>query len=197
MSTSATITDAGTLAAVAVKKEFVNFAVVVTLDSEGKIVPKSIRHTSSEKDIAYLESPNYGKTTVKHADGTSSVEDNPKEKEVIAFKQTVIKSKIGTLEGFAELVPDAEERLNIINKGIDSKFNQKIRTALIETNEDGTLAFQPVEPTYDATSLIQEAALRTNMSPTDKALKMLSGLTPDMVAAVMAQFAALNQAKSE
>lgn len=164
-----------TVATPAIKNENINFAVVVKLDAEGKILPKSVRHTSSEKDIAALESVEY------------------KGDETIAFKQTVIAPRAGTIEGFAELITDKEEQLNIINKGLAAKFNQKIRTALIELDENGALAFQPVEPTYDATALVQEAALRTNMSPTDKAIKMLSGLSPEMQAAILAQFAALNK----
>lgn len=175
MSTSAVISSPNTAASLPIKNENVDFAVVVTLDGEGKIVPKSVRHTSSEKDIAALESPEY------------------KGKEQIAFKQTVIKPSVGTDEGFAELIPDAEERLNIINKGLSAKFNQKIRTTLIEQDDAGNLVFQPVEGTFDATSLVQEATLRTNLSPTDKAIKMLANLPEDMRAAILAQFAAAGQ----
>jgi hypothetical protein len=169
MSTSAVITSPNTSAALPIKNELVNFAVVVTLDDESKI--KSVRHTSSEKDIAVLKSATYAGV------------------EVIAFEQAVNSPKVGTLEGFELLVPDAEERLNIINKGLGSKFNQKIKTTLTELDEAKNLVFQPVEPSYDATSLIQEAALRTNLSPTDKAIKMLAGLPEEMRAAIIAQFA--------
>jgi hypothetical protein len=168
-----------TVATPAIKNENINFAVVVKLDAEGKIVPKSVRHTSSEKDIATLKSAEY------------------KGDETIAFEQTVIAPRAGTLDGFAELITDPEERLNIINKGLSAKFNQKIRTALIELDENGALAFQPVEPTYDATPLVQEPALRVNMTPYDKAAKMLSGLSEEMRAAILAQFTAANASKSE
>jgi hypothetical protein len=173
MSTSAVINPSTTSATLPVKNEIVNFAVVYTLDAEGKI--KKVRHTSSEKDITALQAEGYT--------GDES----------IAFLQAVTSYKVGTLEGFEQLIPDAEERLNIINKGIGSKFNQKIKTVLTEQDEAGNLAFQPVEPSYDALALLQEAALRTNLSPTDKAIKMLAGLPEEMRAAILAQFAAAGQ----
>jgi hypothetical protein len=174
MSTSAVISSpSNTSATLPVKTELVTFAIVVTLDAEGAIA--KVRHTSSEKDIAALEAEGY-------AGG-----------EVIAVKQDVQAYKIGTLEGFEQLIPDAEERLNIINKGLGSKFNQKIKTVLTEIDETKNLVFQPVTPFYDSLALLQEAALRTNMSPTDKAIKMLAGLPEDMRAAILAQFAAAGQ----
>lgn len=175
MSTSAVLNSpASTSAVLPTKSELVNFAVVVVLDTEGKIA--SARHTSSEKEINKLKDPEY------------------KGNEVIAFEQPVTAYKIGTLEGFEQLIPDAEERLNIINKGIGSKFNQKIKTVLTEVDEAKNLVFQPVEPSYDSLSLLQEAALRTNLSPTDKAIKMLSGLPEEMRAAILAQFKAVGSA---
>jgi|ERR1700688_3447033 len=162
-----------TLATMPVKNEIVNFAVIVKLDDTGKIV--KVRHSSSEKVIAEVE--------------TGENKDN----ESIAFKQAVISPTVGTIEGFAELVPDADERLNIIKKGIGAKFNQKIRTTLIELDNEGNLAFQPVEPTFDATYLVAEAAERQNMSPTDKAMKVLGALDPEVLKGILAQFAALSQ----
>jgi len=169
MSTTAVIPSPNSVAALPVKNENVNFAVVVKLDEQSKIT--AVRHTSSEKDIATLESPEYKGT------------------ETIAFKQTVIKPSAGTLEGFEQLIPDADERLSIINKGLSAKFNQKIRTTLIEQDEAGNLAFQPVEPTYDGTPLVQAASERVSASPTDKAIKMLGSLSQQ----ILAQFAAINQ----
>lgn len=185
MSTMAVV-PTQTLATPGIKTEVINFAIVVKLDSEGKIVAKSVRHTSSEKDINTLKGIGEKGESVPYTGDES-----------IAFEQAVIKPSVGTEAGFAELITDPEERLNIINKGIASKFNQKIRTTLIELDNDGNLAFQPVEPSFDATSLVQEAALRTNMSPTDKALKTLAGLPPDVLAAVLAQFKAAASGASQ
>ena len=190
MSTSAVIPSNDTVAAIPVKKENVNFAVVFQVDETGNpkrdaknnVLPP--RHTSSEKDIEALEAKDY-------------LEKTPVDKrEMIAFKQTVVKPTAGTLEGFASLIADPEEQLNIVNKGLASKFNQKIRTKLIEQNEDGTLVFQPTDGAYDATELVQEVTQRVSMTPTDKALKALSGLSPENLAAVMAQFQAIAAAQA-
>jgi hypothetical protein len=166
-----------TNATVGIKKEIVTFAVIVKLGADGKI--KEVRHTSSEKNISVLEAPDY------------------KGEETIAFKQPVVSSKLGSLDAFEELIPDADVRLDIINKGISAKFNQKIRTVLIEQADNGDLVFQPVEPSYDATPLLQEEAKRTTLSDTDKALKVLSGLDPDLLAVVMAKLNTLRGTAAE
>lgn len=179
MSTTAVIPSTDTVATLPIKKENVNFAVVAKLGEDGKIV--SVRHTSSEKDINKLKGKSEdGKTEVPYTGA-----------EQIAFEQTVVKPYAGTLEGFAELVPDKEEQLNIINKGLSAKFNQKIRTVLIEQDEAGNFTFQPIDGAFDATSLVQEPTVRVTMSPTDKALKMLAGLDETTRNAILAQFAAI------
>src|ERR1700692_3506138 len=173
MATTATIPAPGSLAAMPIKNETVNFAVIVKMDENGKII--KARHSSNEKAIAKVET------------GAN------KEGEIIAFKQAVLSPSVGTFEGFEQLVPDADERLNIINRGIGTKFNQKIRTTLLEQDEAGNLAFQPVEPIYDATSLVAAAAERTNLSPTDKAMKVLGALDPEVLAKILAQFSAIGK----
>lgn len=184
MSTSATILDqSNTSATLGIKRDTVNFAVVITVGEDGKI--SKVRHTSSEKDINELKGID--------KDGKPAPYTG---KEQIAFEQSVISYRLADLKSFEELIPDGDERLNIINKGIGSKFNQKIRTLLIEQDEAGNLAFQPVEPTYDALSLVQEPAQRVNQTPMERALKTLSGLDPQMLAAVMAQLQAAAAAKT-
>lgn len=189
MGTTAVVTENGTTnAAMPIKYENVNFAVVFKVDEHG--APKrdekgnvlAPRHTSSVNDIESLESKDYPKT-----------ESEKKNPEMIAFKQTVQRPIVGTLEGFLELIKDSDEQLNIINKGLASKFNQKIRTTLIEQNEDGSLVFQPTDTVYDATALVQEPAQRVSLSPEDKVRKMIaaSGLSPEALAAIVAQFQAV------
>jgi hypothetical protein len=170
MSTHAVIPAQGSLAAMPVKYETINFAVVVKTDEQGKIT--AVRHTSSEKEITELTSSEY------------------KGAEVVAFQQPVRKPSLGSIAGFAELVPDEDERLSIVNKGIGAKFNQKIRTTLIELDNEGNLAFQPTDAVYDATQLIQEETQRKVMSQEDKAMKVLAGLPADKLAALLASFRA-------
>ena len=188
MSTVAVISEQNTNAAVPIKKENVNFAVVFEVDEHGVPVRdakgnvKAPRHTSSENDIKNLKSPEYPKT-----------EAEKKNPEMIAFEQTVVRPIAGSIEGFLSLIVDKDEQLNIINKGLASKFNQKIRTKLIEQNEDGSLTFQPTDTAYDATELVQEAAQRVSLSPEDKVRKMIasSGLSAEALAAIVAQFQAV------
>jgi len=171
MSTSAVLSSQDTSAAMPIKNDTITFAVVVKLNDQSKI--ESVRHTSSEKDIAKLEASDY-------VGG-----------EVIAFKQVVQKPTAGTLDGFFQLVPDTETQLDIINKGINAKFNQKIRTTLIEQDDAGNLVFQPTDAAYDATALIQAASERTYATPFDKALKAIANLDPAMKAAILAQLQAV------
>lgn len=179
MSTTATILDqSATSAVLPITRSNVTFAVVAEV-TDGKITKK--RHTSSTNDINELKGI-----------GPKGEPTPYTGKEIIAFEQTVVKSKVNSLEGFAELVPDAEERINIINKGLDSKFNQLIRGILIDTNEaDTEFTFQPVEPVYDATPLYAQEAKRVSMNPLDRALKVITGgnLTPEMIVAIQAALA--------
>jgi hypothetical protein len=188
MSTVAVVPSSETVASMPVKRENINFAVVFEVDEHGAPVRdakgnvKPPRHTSSENDIYALKGlDKNGKQSATPYAGS----------EMIAFEQTVVKPSVGTLDGFFELVPDKEEQLNIINKGISSKFNQKIRTKLIEQNEDGSLVFQPTDAVYDATTLVQEVSERITLSPADKVIKLLSGLDENMRAAILDRFAAI------
>lgn len=190
MSTSATILDqSATSAVIPVTRSNVTFAVVFE-SADGKITKK--RHTSSVNDINEL------KGIGKDKDGKDTQVPYTG-KEAIAFEQTVVKSKVNTMAGFEELVPDADERINIINKGLDSKFNQLIRGILIETNEaDTEFAFTPVEPVYDATPLYAQEAKRTTLNPLDRAMKTILGgnLSADMIASIQAALASLQAAQS-
>lgn len=181
MSTSATILDQGTIAALPLKYENLEFAVIVKTNEEGKIT--AVRHSQRDKDIANLESSAYPHTDKEKA--------SP---ELIAFKQVVKKVIVGTIEGFEELFPNPEHRLAIINKGVDQQFNSKIRTTLIEQDASDNLVFQPTDAPYDATSLVQDVSNRgVKLTEGEIALKALSGLkesNPVMFAAIIAQFAA-------
>lgn len=185
MSTSATILDqSATSAVIPVTRSNVTFAVVFE-SVDGKITKK--RHTSSVKDINELKGIGEKGEAVPYTG-----------KEAIAFEQTVVKSKVNTMAGFEELVPDSEERLNIINKGLDSKFNQNIRSLLIDTNEaDTEFSFVPVEPVYDATAIYAQEAKRTTLNPLDRAMKTILGgnLSADMIASIQAALASLQAAQ--
>ena len=42
---------------------------------------------------------------------------------------------------FTELVPDVQERLNIVNRGLKVKLQNKFRALLRDTNDEGELSF--------------------------------------------------------
>lgn len=170
MSTNATILDV-TSTDLAVKTENVEFAVYVEHD------------------------PIKDKNTVKHTSFASEIEKLQKDEDPnkkIAFIQSVRTYKVGTVAGLAELVPDVEEQVAIINRGLAAKFNQKIKTELTETDEAGGLAFTAVAGFYDSKDLLQEPTQRKNLSETDKALKVLSALPADVRALLLAKFASAN-----
>lgn len=186
-----------TTAAIPVKKETVTFAVVVTTDEHGKIT--STRATSREKDIANLERTTpvpYGKMKDPN-DPNSGLVDNPKETEVIAFKQNVIRPLAGTIEGFAEIVPDVDVQLEIINTGIRAKWNSKVLTALTELDAEGNLAFTPVEPNYDGSPLVAVASERAaKLTDGEKAFKAIANIKdPNLLAQLQAMIASLTAAQ--
>lgn len=195
MSTSATILDqSATSAALPVKKENVVFAVVIKLDDKGKIA--ETRATSRDKDIQNLERGGevpYGKMK----DSNGSIVDNPKEVEQIAFKQTVIRPLAGTIAGFAEIVPDLDVQLEIINTGLRAKWNSKVLTALTELDTEGNLAFAPTEPTYDATSLVSAASERApKLTDAERAFKAISNISnPELLAQLQAMIASMTAAQ--
>lgn len=195
MSTSATILDqSATSASLPVKKENVTFAVVVKTDEHGKIT--ETRATSREKDIANLKRADYGKLPDPNNPG--SFITNPKETEQIAFEQTVIRPLAGTVAGFAEIVPDVDVQLEIINTGIRAKWNSKVLTALTELDAEGNLAFQPVEPNYDATALVSAASERApKMTEGEKALKAISNIqNPELLSQLQGMIASLLAAQA-
>lgn len=175
MSTSAQILDV-TSTDLSVKTENVEFAVYVEHDPAKD--KNTVKHTSFASEIEKLQK-----------------EDDPNKK--IAFIQSVRTYKVGTVAGLGELVPDVEEQVAIINRGLAAKFNQKIKTELTETDEAGALAFTPVGGFYDSKDLLQEPTQRKNLSETDKALKVLSALPADVRALLLQKFAVANSAASE
>lgn len=141
---------------------------------------------------------------IKNEDGTTSTETSLKhtsfEKEITKlkttspdlclFEQTVSVPRAGTIDGLLEIVPDKDEALQIINRGISAKFNQKIKTTLCEQDEKGNPVFQPVDGVWDAKALLQEPTQRKSLSDYDRAMKAIAGLDPATLAALMNSLAA-------
>jgi len=171
MSTSAVV-PSETPVSIAVSPELITFA-VYTVETEIKnadnTVSKAValKHTSSDKEI-----------TKSKEDGT------------FLFEQSVTAYRVGSLEGLTELVPDAEEAVNIINRGIQQKFNQKVKAFLTEVDAEGNPVFQQVEGAFDSKDWIQAETKRRNLSDTEKAMKFVNNLDPALKAMLAQMLAA-------
>ena len=160
-----------------IKPELITVAVysdtVTGKDEKGNPTTEPIlRHTTSDKVIEKMEAAN---------------------PEAFLFKQTIKAYKVGTISGFQELIPDADEQLNIINRGLAQKFNQKL-TAVDELDKDGNPVFQPVEGTFDSIEWLQEPTQRRNLSDTEKAMRALKGLPPEVALKLLQQLASAQEA---
>jgi hypothetical protein len=141
----------------AIKSENITYRVYVTLDDKGKIADTEFG--TAGKDNAF-----WNKMDKLVEAGTHQ----------LALEQTVKAYKVGTIEGLISLIEDNEEVIAIINRGLTAKYNQKIGAALKELTDDGAnLKFEPIDGAYDSLSLLQEPTVRKNLSPTDKALKLM------------------------
>lgn len=99
-----------------------------------------------------------------------------KEKGIVIVEQTFSYDRAGSVSGISKVIKDDEEAVNIFNSGLKIKLNSRIKAMLEEQDDEGNPAFQPVEGTYDMRADLNEPAQRRNLSPTDKALKVLIGL---------------------
>lgn len=86
-----------------------------------------------------------------------------------------------TLAGIQSLVPDEEELVTIFGKGAMSKITTRVRAYFTETNDAGELLHTD-EPSYDATPDLAEPMKRRAMSDTQKAVKVLKGISAEALA---------------
>jgi hypothetical protein len=118
------------------------------------------------------------------------------DKYTLGLEANIKSYSVGSDEGFVALIPDAEERLNIINKGIASKFSSKINAMLKDFDESkNAFVFEPTAEPFDSIELLREGTQRRNLSPMERLEKTLrSGpYTEDQIAAVLAAMAAAAQ----
>lgn len=182
MATSAVVPSNGTVAAIPVKTETLNYAVVADTDENGKFTKYAL--TSSEKQISTIESSDY----------TEKMKAANKNPQVIVVKQAVSKPIVGTLDGFDHLFPAEKDKLFIINKGIDTHFGARLRANLLETNDKDELVFQFSDSPLDATKFIQQINYREKLSDEEEAAQALSkipGVNADLIATIMAQIKAV------
>jgi hypothetical protein len=141
--------------------------------------------TSNETYRTYVQLDAEGKKIVKTSFGTAGKDnafwnklDAPDSGFQIGLEQTVKRYKAGSVEGCSEIIPDPDEFVNIFNRGLDQKFNQKINGVLTETTDDATqLAFNPQADAFDTIDLLREPTQRRNLSDNEKAeINMKAGL---------------------
>jgi hypothetical protein len=103
-------------------------------------------------------------------------------------EQTVVVQRAGTVDGFAQIIPDEDERVNIFNRGLSQKLSQKLTAKLTETNDDGSAGFPFAEEAYNPSELLNEETKRRNLTPSERAIKMLrmSGLSEAQITAMIA-----------
>jgi hypothetical protein len=179
MSTSVVTNDATASSTdIAIKPENVEFKRFVKLDSEGKVdssAKGSIAFSSGGKKLELLES---------NKDYTP------------AGTFTIRVYGIGTLDGLAELIGDNEEAVNIVNRGLTQKTNQKISEFLTSFDDVAqTFTNQESADVVDTREMLQEATQRRNLSMTDKAVKALTNAGYDQ-AKIMAILAQLQDSAS-
>lgn len=109
-----------------------------------------------------------------------------KDDNVVAV-QTFIVYEVDSLDEFIGLVPDAEEQANIINRAIVLKQQSTIRGIM------GAEDFTAVEGNYDLRSAVGEKRERRAATPEEKLRKALSGVSPEALARILAEFQAAAQ----
>lgn len=183
MTTSPVVTDATSTTAVDIKTFNETYRVYVKLLPDGKIDQESMKVTSSGKD---------GSAWKKLEDAGYQM----------GLEQTVKIYEAGTIAGISQLVEDAEEAVNIFNRGGANKTSQKLKTVLTEVDSAGTnLSFSPTDSPFDTLELLAAPTQRRNLSPFDKAKTMFRnaakalfpGLEGDELEAKVAAFMASAQ----
>jgi len=156
-----------------IKTENQEYRVYVTLKEDGQSI----------KDKSVVSVNDFEDWQKKHPD------------ETLAIQQSIRKYRFGSVEAFLKTIDDEEEAVNIINRGVAAKFSQKLNAKLLETDETGNLAFQPVEGVYDSLEWLQEETKRKNLTPIEKVerdlKKNLSALSGDDVAKLQAMLQSL------
>jgi hypothetical protein len=100
----------------------------------------------------------------------------------VLVAQTFTRYIAETPADFALIIDNDTEQVNIFQRALASKESAIMRDMLLDPD------FQPVEGSYDLKSdLCKAAEGRQKMSDEDKALKVLLKLSPEQIAAVMAQ----------
>lgn len=176
MSTTATVSE------MAVKPEAVTFGLQATTVTTGK--------DNNGNDIQ--------KTELKAISREKELESSRKNNQLL-FEQTFSYDLANNLDGLLNITKgDADEAVAIFNAGLKIRLNSRLKALLEDVDEDGNPTFQPVEGTYDLRDILAEPAQRRNLSPSDKAVRVLIGLgmDKDTAMAMVQQAMAKKEAES-
>lgn len=154
-----------------IQSENITYQVWVKLTDEGNVI---------EKETTY-------RATV--ADPNKEQEANEKLSKAgyqLARVQTVKGYTVKSTGALEELIGDPDEAGNIGNRGLQAKFNQKIKEWLTAM-QDGKFVNADVD-VLDSRELLQEPTQRRNLSIQDKLARDFkkSGLSEEVIAAMMA-----------
>lgn len=152
----------------------------VSTDAEGNAKYKAYGEKSADGVSKVFEKPLYRQAT---ADGkawaTAEADGN--------LKLSENKYQFYTLQteaGFSELVPDAEQRLYILNKGLGALQTQKSNQMQAELADSGEFKYS--DATIDLRDAINESPKREKLTEYQRTLRDLGGLSATDQAALMA-----------
>lgn len=118
--------------------------------------------------------------------------------------QTIAMPVLHKMSGYASLITDEQEQVNVAMRGINQKLQQAINSALKDTDENGNPKFEITESAYDPSEWLNEPTSRRNLTQNEKAARDLakSGFKPEQIKAMLAILAqqaqqAQNQVEEE
>lgn len=111
---------------------------------------------------------------------------DPKSGAVEQFRQTVSFPRAKDFEGIRLICPNEAEAAANFNRGAKSKAINRLKAMLLETDEDGKLAFSPQEGAFDLTEEVASESQRRGLTPDEKYERFLETFSaPDAVKEAM------------
>lgn len=165
------------VAAGSLSTETVTYRGFAKFDDKGKIEDLNAKAESNQKDPKTGVAKNWAVMADK---GYTDFNENE-------FIRYTVKSE----EGFSLLVPDEQQRLYIIQSGLNYIQNSKANAFMVEVEEDGITPTSNGK-TIDLKEAINEPPSKRSLSPQEKLLKTINamGLPKEQVLALFQQLAA-------
>jgi hypothetical protein len=144
---------------------------------------------SVEQEIKEKDGTTKNETILKATMSEKALE-KAKAEGTFLFEQSFSYDIPGTIAGMQQLAISDEEKINIFRQGLVAKVGREITSALSEQDSDGNAVFQPVEGNFDARPFAATESGRRGLTDTEKALKTMKNLSPDVLAQVLAMLQA-------